>query len=103
MEIVTNLSELQVKTRYIKVKHEGLESKRRVNGKPHNMEINMTNMTVNGIMFQILNVFCQIIKTQIKCFSRKKTMKMKVSKTKSCPKKLIFEECRKLLVQQVSK
>lgn len=78
MEIVTNLSELQVKTRYIKVKHEGLESKRRVNGKPHNMEINMTNMTVNGIMFQILYGFCQVIKYQIKWFSRKKTMKMKV-------------------------
>lgn len=66
------------------------------------METNMTNMTVNGIMFQILYVFCQIIKTQIKCFSQEKTMKMKVSKTKSCPKKLVFKECPKLLVEQSS-
>ena len=42
------------------------------------MEINMTNMTVNGIMFQILYGFCQVIKYQIKWFKRKKTMKMKV-------------------------
>lgn len=61
MKSVTNYSELQAKTRYIKVKHERLESKGRVNEKPHNMEIYMTNMTVNGIMFQILYGFCQII------------------------------------------
>lgn len=44
------------------------------------MEINVTNMTVNGIMFQILYGFCQSIQYQMKCFSRKKTMKMKVRK-----------------------
>ena len=69
---------MQVKTRYIEVKHERLESEWRVKEKPHNMEINMTNITVNGIMFQILYGFCQVIKYQIKWFSRKKTMKMKV-------------------------
>ena len=61
MKSTTNHSELQVKTCYIKAKHERLASKRRVNDKLHNLETDITNMTVNGIMLQILYGSCQII------------------------------------------